>query len=452
MSAEGREVRASLTKNITADVCIVGGGYTGLWTAIKLREKSPDLDIVIIDKALCGQGASGRNGGCMLTFSSKFRTLAENVGIAEAIRLVKASESAVMAIDDFCQQQGIDAEVRVHGALYTATNKAQQAILQQPLAVLQQQDINHWARLNSAKLAHFSGSSHHLAGIFTPYGGSVHPGKLVRGLAQVAQKMGIKIFENTAMLGFRSPGRVLIDTPRGCISAGTLILATNAWTPQLIPQFKRAVVLVSSDMMITDVQPNTHNNPWFSQGTAVADSRLFVHYYRNSQSGRIMLGKGGNYFSYANRMVPLFDQASRFEPMLSKAFADFFPDADATIARSWTGASDRSVNGLPFFGHLPHQPNVLYGFGYSGNGVVQSFLGGEFLSSMALRLNDEWTRSGMAGGVKQFFPPEPICTLGARVIRRSVLRKEKCEDEGRTAFWLDKKLAKLAVSAGKADK
>ncbi|KXI27012.1 FAD-dependent oxidoreductase [Paraglaciecola hydrolytica] len=452
MTTEGRELRAPLTKSIHADVCIVGGGYTGLWTAIKLRQKSSDLDIVIIEKDLCGQGASGRNGGCMLTFSSKFRSLEAHFGLTEAIRLVKASENAVLAIHEFCLRHGIDAEVRPHGAVYTATNNAQQAVLQQPLTALKQQQLNHWTELNAADLVALTGSTRHLAGIFSPHGGTVHPGKLVRGLAQVAQNMGIRIFEHTEMENFSSTGTVQINTPKGRINAKKLILATNAWTPRLIPQFNRAVVLVSSDMLITDEQVDTLQHQWFTKGTAVADSRLFVHYYRNSQSGRIMLGKGGNYFSYANRMLPLFDQPSRFESMLNTAFKSFFPHVDSKMSRSWTGASDRSVSGLPFFGHLPQQNNVLYGFGYSGNGVVQSFLGGEFLSSMVLGLDDEWTRSGMAQGVKHFFPPEPLCTLGARLIRHSVLRIENREETDLRPFWFDKKLASLAVSAGKVDK
>ena len=91
-----------LSKDIKTDVCIVGGGYTGLWTAIQLKQKSPELDIVIIDKGRCGSGASGRNGGCMLTWSTKYLSLKRLFGEYEAVRLVKASEQAVFDIRDFC--------------------------------------------------------------------------------------------------------------------------------------------------------------------------------------------------------------------------------------------------------------------------------------------------------------------------------------------------------------
>jgi glycine/D-amino acid oxidase-like deaminating enzyme len=108
----------------TADICIVGGGYTGLWTAILTKQQNPALDIALLEADLCGAGASGRNGGCLLTWSAKFLTLRRLFGEAEAIRLVKASEAAVQHIADFCRSHTLDAELRHDGTLYTATNAA----------------------------------------------------------------------------------------------------------------------------------------------------------------------------------------------------------------------------------------------------------------------------------------------------------------------------------------
>ena len=448
---EGLNNRPSLNRDLVCDVAIVGGGFTGLWSAIKLKQKAPELKIVIIEKDLCGQGASGRNGGCMLTFSSKFRSLIQHFGVEEAIRLVNASEQAVHAIADFCKKHGIDADVRPHGALYTATNNAQSRGLTQPLALLHKHGINHWSIKAAQELPQLSGSGQHLQGIFSPFGGSVQPGKLVRGLARVAEKMGVLIFEHTKMQSFVPGAQPQLKTAGGNIKAKKVVLAANAWMPSLVPEFSRSVVLVSSDMVITKPQPEKLASKGFLQGTAVADSRVFVHYYRNTPDGRIMLGKGGNYFSYNNRMHPLFNEASRHEVSLQKALKSFFPDIGNTPARSWTGASDRSVTGLPFFGETTPGSNVLYGFGYSGNGVVQSYLGGEFLSSMVLGYDDEWTRSGMAQGIQHYFPPEPFRSVGAQWVKKAIQRKEHYEDRNLNPRWWDKQLAKLAGTAGKAD-
>ena len=132
---------------------------------------------------------------------------------------------------------------------------------------------------------------------------------------------------------------------------------------------------------------------------SVLDSRIFVHYYRSTADGRLMLGKGGNTFAYGGRMLPVFDRASPLPGGAGERLQHFMPDlAGAPIAASWNGASDRSVTGLPFFGRLRGRPDIFYGFGYSGNGVGPSRMGGELLASLVLGLDNEWTRSPLAAG------------------------------------------------------
>ncbi|OUR63115.1 FAD-dependent oxidoreductase [Colwellia sp. 39_35_sub15_T18] len=435
-----------------ADVCIIGGGYTGLWTAIKLKQQAPEKDVVVIDKGLCGQGASGRNGGCMLTLSTKYATLARLFGQKEAIRLVKASDQAVYDIADFCLKHNIDAEIRLDGALYTATNSIQKANLHKPLASLKLAGINQWQSKGDDFVQQYSGSTFNQQGIFSAAAGSLQPGKLVRGLARVARQLGVRIFENTPMTTIDYGKIVKVTTAKGEIKTPRLVLAMNAWMAQTFKTFRRSIVLVSSDMLITKPMPDELAAMNFNHGMVVADSRIFVHYYRSTPDGRLMLGKGGNLFSYGNKMLAAFDQPSAYQKMLQNSFQRFFPSLPHHFERSWTGASDRSVTGVPFFGRFEGQSNVFYGLGYSGNGVVQSYLGGDILSSLVLDKDNEWTRSGMSQGCRGHFPIEPFRTLGAQIVRNSVLRKESMEDNEQQAYWLDTQLAKLASAAGKADK
>ncbi|WP_120510882.1 FAD-dependent oxidoreductase [Photobacterium salinisoli] len=443
-----------LEANTTTDVCIVGGGFTGLWTAIQLKMKQPALDILVIEKDLCGSGASGRNGGCMLTWSTKYLTLKKQYGEAEAIRLVKASEAAVYEIEAFCKTHGIDAQIRLDGTLYTASNRAQLGGIEPVLAALDEQTINTWQPWTKEKVQSESGSNVHLEGHFSLAAGTVQPGLLVRGLKRVAEQMGVTIFEHTPMTEIqRQHTPVRITTPCANIQANKVVLALNAWTPALLPEFKNSVVLVSSDMLITEPAPDLLKNLGFRDGKSVIDGRTFVHYYRTTPDGRLMLGKGGNYFSFGNRMSAVFDQPSRYQTILDAAFRRFFPAMHSVpVAATWTGASDRSATGMPFFGRLTDTPSVVYGLGYSGNGVVQSWIGGQILSSLVLEEDNDWTRSGLASGPKGSFPPEPIRWLGAILVRNAIRRKESAEDENRTPNWLDKQLSKLANFAGKADK
>ncbi|MCG7546418.1 FAD-dependent oxidoreductase [Pseudoalteromonas sp. Of7M-16] len=441
-----------LTANINTDVCIVGGGYTGLWTAIKIKQQSPNTDVTVLEKGRCGQGASGRNGGCMLTFATKLNTLIRLFGVSEAVQLVQASEQAVFAIQHFCEHHKIDADVRVDGAIYTATNDAQVRNLYQPLSLLAQYGINRWAQLTSNEAVELSGSAQTLAAISTDAAGSLHPGKLVLGLKKVALALGVNIYENTPMERLHEIVSPRVESKQGSVKAKKVVMAINGWMGQMFPRFNRHYVLVSSDMVITKPQHEALADIGLSHGKAVADSRIFVHYYRTSVDGRLMLGKGGNLFAYSNKMLPAFEQKSAFEPMLRNSFRRLFPALDAGFETSWTGASDRSATGLPFFGRLNDNPNIFYGLGYSGNGVVQSYLGGEILSSLVLGESNFWSQCGLAKGPLGAFPPEPIRYLGAQLVKRSVQRKERFEDANKAPWWIDSQMAKLAAAAGKADK
>jgi len=439
--------------DIRTDVCIVGGGYTGLWTALQLKQKQPELDIVVIDKGLCGSGASGRNGGCLLSWSTKYLSLRRLYGEAEACRLVRASEQAIYQIRDFCLEHDIDAQLRLDGILYTATNPAQSGYMDPVIRGLMDGNINNWERWSLEKVQKDSGSPRHVQGYFSPAAGSVQPALLVRGMKRAAQLKGVTIYEKTPMDSVREGKPAVVKTELGDISAKKVVLAINAWMPQKYPSLNRNIILVSSDILITEPVPALLADAGLNDGKAVVDSRLFVHYYRSTPDGRLMLGKGGNMFAFNNRVYPAFDQPSRYQAQLRHAMASFFPYLNnCRIERTWTGASDRSTTGLPFFGHLNSQSNIVYGLGYSGNGIGQSYLGGQILSSLVLDLDNEWTRSGLAKGPLGRFPPEPIRWLGAMAVRGAIRRKENAEDDGIKPLWIDRQLAKLAAATGKLDK
>lgn len=179
-----------LAGDTRADVCIVGGGYTGLWTAIMLKEHDPGLDVVLVEADLCGAGASGRNGGCALSWSAKFFTLERLFGLTEAIRLVKASEDSIRAIGAFCQRYDVEADYRLDGTLYTATNPAQVGSTDSVIAALERHGINSFVKRPLADVQRLAGSRRHLEGWFSPAAATVQPGKLVRGLRRVALQLG----------------------------------------------------------------------------------------------------------------------------------------------------------------------------------------------------------------------------------------------------------------------
>ena len=454
LAAEDNDRAAPELKGETrAQLAVVGGGYTGLWTAILTKQQRPELDVVIVEADVCGAGASGRNGGCATTWSPKFFTLLRLYGPAEALRLVRASEQAVLDIERFCEDHRIDCEWRRDGTLSTATSAAQVGASDAVMAELEKHHACSWRRLPIEEVQRRAGSKAHLEGWFSPLAATVQPGKLVRGLRRVALELGVRLYEHTPMARLEAGSPTVVRTPGGSVSADRVVLAINAWMASAFPAFERSIAIVSSDMVITEPAPEALRASGLDRGISVLDSRTFVHYYRSTADGRLMLGKGGNTFAYGGRMRPVFDEASPYRDLLVERLRKFLPElAQTPIAASWNGASDRSVTGLPFFGHLPGRPDVFYGFGYSGNGVAPSRLGGELLASLALGLDNAWTRSPMARGPLGRFPPEPIRYLGSLIVRNAIRRKEAAEDGGRRPLSLDVGLSRFAAAAGKTDK
>ncbi len=268
----------ALAGETRAQVCIVGGGYTGLWTAIMLKEQSPELDVVLIEADICGAGASGRNGGCALSWSAKYFTLVRLFGVEEAVRLVKASEQSIYAIGAFCKQYGVDADYRLDGTLYTATNQAQVGSTDSVIAALARQSINSFSKLPVEDLQRRAGSALHREGWFSPAAASVQPGKLVRGLRRVALQLGVRIYESTPMTGLEEGAPALIRTPAGSIRADRVVLAMNAWMARAFPQFERSVAIVSSDMLVTEPRPALLQEIGLTSGVTGLDVRIFVHY------------------------------------------------------------------------------------------------------------------------------------------------------------------------------
>ena len=453
LKKEGNPEPRRLLSNIAVDVCIVGGGYTGLWTALLLKETQPELKIAIIDQECCGYGASGSNGGCLLTLSTKFLTLAKIYGEAEARKLVQASTDAVGAIEAFVNKHGIECDLRIDGALYIATNAAQKGLMTPVMDALFTAGFSPWKKLELAAAQSFAGTRDLLEGFFSPCAGSVQPALLTRGMATVVKQMGIELYEKTPMLHLEAGQPPQIQTPHARIRAKRVVLAINAWMASQFKQFSRAIAVVSSDMAITKPCPDQLASLGLYHGASICDSRIFVHYFHTTTDGRLMMGKGGNTFAYGSKMIPSFFETSRYEEQLRQAIKRFFPSLDKVpLDASWNGGSDRSVTGFPFFGFLDGNPAITYGFGYSGNGVVQSYIGGQILRSLVLDLDDPWSRCGFVGGPRGEFPPEPVKWLGSMMVRDAIRRKETAEDAGRRPFWVDNYLSKFAKSAGKADK
>jgi putative aminophosphonate oxidoreductase len=436
----------SLEGNHVADVAIVGGGFVGLWTALQIVELDPKCKVIIIERDICGGGASGRNGGFVMSWWPKISSLSAQCGKDEAVRLARASAAAIGEIEQFCIKHNIDAHFRRAGWLWTATTNAQRGAWKDVVKTCQRLGESVFLPLSNKEVARRAGSGKHLEGVLEVSNATVQPARLVRGMRRVALEKGIKIFENTPMSNFERSSPALLQTPNGSIAASRVVLAHNAWSAE-IPELRRTILPVTSTIVATAPIPDRLEKIGWTGGEAITDSQLMVDYYRTTQDGRIAFGKGTGMISFASRVDGGYDDNPNLSEDTERDFRRTYPQLnDVPITHSWCGPIDRTYDSLPVFGHLDGSPHIFYGIGWSGNGVGPSRLGGRILASLALGLDDEWSRCGLVGREPKRFPPEPFRYFGGLMVRGAVQRKEAAEAEDENPAWLDRKLASLAPS------
>ncbi|WP_116451743.1 NAD(P)/FAD-dependent oxidoreductase [Blastococcus litoris] len=414
------------------DVCVVGGGLTGLWTAIRAKEQDPSLDVAVLEADVCGSGASGVNGGFAMTWWPKVKTLAKVMGTSDALRMAAASEAAVRDIGDFCRRHGIDAAFKPSGWLWAATNTSQMDSWQATLDHLAALGAEPFKEMSAAEVAEMSGSDQHLGGVFEAGVATIQPAGLVRGLRAAAIAAGIHVWEHSPMTGLhRGTEGVTLTSPGGTLLAQRVALATSAWLARF-REIRRHLIVLGSDVIATAPVPRLLEGSALPEGLAISDSRRLVHYYRSTDDGRIVFGKGGGRLAFRGRIDrEEWSRNSRPADVHAHLTRMYPATANTDITHAWSGPVDYSSDALPFFGRLGGDPRVVYGVGFSGNGVGPSGLGGRIMASLLLGADDEWSNSPMVRKPKMWLPPEPIRYVGGRVVRTALASKEVAEDSGR---------------------
>ena len=413
--------RPALRGDATADVAIIGAGFTGLWTAYYLMKAAPHLKIVVVEKEFAGFGASGRNGGwCMGTFSWNHARYARNSSRAAVLDMVKALETTVPEISRVCAAEGIDADILATEELMIATNPAQLARLKAYVADHQAWGNAHRVReLSAAEVAQRI-SVPGVLGAMTLSGMTrVQPAKLVRGLALAVERAGATIHESTEVLSY---AKGQITTANGILRAPIILRCTEGFTATLPGHKREWLPLNSAQIATVPLPPEVWAQIGWDGHELIGDLNSAYCYCQRTREGRITVGARGVPYKFGSKM----DRNGAPDPQtirrLTEVLHRHFPAAAAyPIDHAWCGVIGVPRDWCATVG-LDRDTGVGWAGGYVGVGVSTSNLAGQTLADLALGTTTALTRLPWVNRKVRKWEVEPFRWLGVHLMYR-LLRK-----------------------------
>ena len=360
--------RPALAGTVRARVCVIGGGLTGVSTALHLAERG--IDTVLLEAEAIGHGASGRNGGQIVQgFSASMERVEAAVGRADAQALWDLGREAIAAIPDRVRRHAIDCDLR-WGYLIAALNRRQLADLRETVETWAGYGYRGPRIVEGGDLRSVLASDLYVGGMLEPGSGQLHPLAYLLGLARAAETAGARLFERSAAFSIDYGRTVRVTTANGSVEADTLVLAGNAYLGRLVPELRRRLMPVASFIGVTEPLGEERARRLFPQDVAVADCNVALDYFRLTADRRLLFGAGASY----SATTPVGLKA-----WIARRFRRVFPElTDVAVEHAWGGLIGITHNRIPDLGRLA--PNVLYAQGYSGQGVALTGLAGALIA------------------------------------------------------------------------
>ncbi|MDX3386653.1 FAD-binding oxidoreductase [Streptomyces niveiscabiei] len=417
--------RDPLPGDATADVVIVGGGYTGLWTAYYLKKADPSLAVTVLERAFCGYGASGRNGGWLYNGIAGRDRYARVHGHEAAVRLQRAMNDTVAEVVAVTRAEGIDADVHQGGVLEVARTPAQLARLRafhEHEVAYGETDRELYGPAETSERVRIVDT---LGSTWTPHGARVHPVKLLTGLLEAVVRLGVSVHEGTAVTEIR-PGRAV--TAYGTVRAPYVLRCTEGFTSELKGQ-RRTWLPMNSSMITTEPLSDAlwEEIGWHARET-LGDMAHAYMYAQRTADGRIALGGRGVPYRFGSRTDADGRTPEATVDALRAVLTDFFPALRTVrVDHAWSG-----VLGVPrdwcATATLDPASGLGWAGGYVGSGVATANLAGRTLTELVLGGDGELSRLPWVGHRVRKWEPEPLRWVGVRglyAVYRAADRRER---------------------------
>lgn len=424
--------RPSLPGSTDVDVAIVGGGYTGLWTAYYLKKTQPDLRIAVLEKEFAGFGASGRNGGWLSSEPpGQLGRYARAHGWDAAVAMQKEMFASVDEVINVAADEGIEADIQKDGLLHVATNEAQARRMLGRVTELRRQG---WGAedllvLDADGLAQRVRVAHGKAALWSPHCARIQPAKLVRGLAAAVDALGVRIYEDTEVTQIR-PHEVV--TAHGTVRATYVVRALEGFTASV--ESPRLWLPMNSSMLVTAPLPQS---VWEQVGwrgaELIGDEAHSFSYIQRTADGRIAIGGRGIPYRYGSRWDGGGETREATFGQLTRILHQHFPATrDVPVEHTWSG-----VLGVPrdwcAAVDLDRRTGLAWAGGYVGHGVTATNLAGRTLRDLILGRDTELTRLPWVGRQVRRWEPEPLRWLGVRGLYVAYRAADRQENGGGAA-------------------
>lgn len=406
-SGDALERRPGLDGETDADVVIIGGGLTGLWTAWYLSEREPDARILVIEKEIAGFGASGRNGGwCSALFPRSTASLARRHGRDAAIAMRRAMIDTVGEVGRAAASAGIECDYERGGTVLYARSKVQERAGRDDVADAGEYGVDPLEWWDADRV----GAKDAVGGVFDPNCARLHPAKLVRGLARALDARGVRIAEGTAALRFE-PGRV--ETDRGTVTCDRIVVAVEGYGAGLAQTHRRILPLYSLMIATEPLSASFWDEIAIPHGRTFSDYRHLLIYGQRTADDRFAFGGRGARYHWGSAIRPEYDRADGVFTHLRRTLAELFPAiGQAEVTHRWGGPL-----GVPRDWHaaVRYDPATRIGWagGYVGDGLSTTNLAGRTLADLLNGADTELTRLPWVGHRSPDWEPEPLRFLGA---------------------------------------